>query len=349
MTVTAAIPDRVHLVGSVGLDSVPEVFRTVGRTLGRRLRRVPDGEVGGRRLWVSWQYPLFRANAFLAATETARPRTGFLELRLADGVRGEDVVFGELGYAREARASYIDFVRAQQRGELPPDARFQVCLPTPFAVVNSFCAVSDAPAIEAAYERAMLAEIAALAAEIPHDKLCIQWDVCIEMVFWDGQDYRGRTQRTDVSQSEILARMQRICAPVSADVELGIHLCYGDFEARHFIEPRDAGKMVELANALTKAIAHPLAYIHMPVPVERSDEDFFKPLDGLQLAPGTELYLGLVHAKDGAEGTRKRIAAANKHVSRFGIACECGIARARRPDLVNTLLAIHAETSREPS
>src|SRR5262245_20918052 len=347
--VTVAMPDRVHLVGSVGLDSVPEVFRTVGRTLGRRLRRVPDGEVGGRRLWVSWQYPLFRANPFLAVTGTARPRTGFLELRLADGVRGEDVLFGELGYAREARASYIDFVRAQQRGELPPDARFQVCLPTPFAVVNSFCTVSDAPAIEAAYERAMLSEIAALGAEIPHDKLCLQWDVCIEMVFWDGQDYRGRTQRWDVSAPEVLARMRRLCAPGPADVELGIHLCYGDFEARHFIEPRDAGKMVELANALAKAIAHPLAYVHMPVPVDRSDDDFFRPLDGLQLAPGTELYLGLVHAKDGAEGTRRRIAAASRHAPQFGIACECGIARARRPDLVHALLAIHAETSREPN
>ena len=133
----AFVPEQVHLVGSVGLDSVPDVFRTLGRSLGRRLRRVPDGEVGGRRLWVSWQYPLFRANAFLTATETARPRTGFLELRLADGVRGDDVVFGELGYAREARASFIDFTRAQERGDLPSDVRFQVCLPTPFAVVNS--------------------------------------------------------------------------------------------------------------------------------------------------------------------------------------------------------------------
>jgi methionine synthase II (cobalamin-independent) len=345
----ASAPEHVHLVGSIGLDSVAEVFRTVGRTLGRRLRRVPDGEIGGRRLWVSWQYPLFRANPFLAVTEIARPRTGFLELRLAGGVRGEDVVFGELGYAREARASYMDFVRAQELGELPANVRFQVCLPTPFAVVNSFCTVADAPAIEQAYEKAMLDEIAMLSAEIPHDKLCIQWDVCIEMVFWDGQEYRGRTQRADVSKEEILARMQRICAPIPADIELGIHLCYGDFEAKHFIEPRDGGKMVEFANALAKSIEHPLAFIHMPVPVERSDDGFFEPFSDLRLDPKTELYLGLVHAKDGAEGTRKRIETASKHVSRFGIACECGIARARRPELVHTLLAIHAQTAREPS
>ena len=117
---TNAIPQSVHLVGSIGLDNVPDIFRTLGKGLGRRLKRVPDGEVGGRRLWVSWQYPLFRANPFLAATDVARPRTGFLELKIADGVDPKDIVFGELGYAREARASYLDFLKAKECGELPP-------------------------------------------------------------------------------------------------------------------------------------------------------------------------------------------------------------------------------------
>jgi hypothetical protein len=48
-------PETVHLVGSIGLDTVDEVFRTVGALLGSYLRRVPDGEVGGRKLWISWQ------------------------------------------------------------------------------------------------------------------------------------------------------------------------------------------------------------------------------------------------------------------------------------------------------
>ena len=41
------IPDKVHLVGSIALDSVEEVFRTLGAVLSQRLRRVPDGEPGG--------------------------------------------------------------------------------------------------------------------------------------------------------------------------------------------------------------------------------------------------------------------------------------------------------------
>jgi hypothetical protein len=39
-------PERIHLVGSIGLGSVEEIFRTVGRRLGGRLKRVPDGEIG---------------------------------------------------------------------------------------------------------------------------------------------------------------------------------------------------------------------------------------------------------------------------------------------------------------
>ena len=101
--------------------------------------------------------------------------------------------------------------------------------------------------------------------------------------------------------------------------------------------------MVEFANALVKAIGHKLAYIHMPVPVERTDDAFHRPLAELKLPAGTELYLGVVHAKDGVEGTRARIAAARRYVPHFGIATECGMARARSEATVISLLKIHAD------
>ena len=76
MVQTQSVPDSVHLVGSIGLDSVEEVFRTTDKLLGKRLKRVPDGEVGGRRLWISWQYAILRSNAFLQVDPggAARPR-----------------------------------------------------------------------------------------------------------------------------------------------------------------------------------------------------------------------------------------------------------------------------------
>jgi hypothetical protein len=106
---------RVHLVGSVALDTSEEVFAAAGRLLGPYLRRVPDGEPGGRRLWISWQIPLLRAAPTLTPAVAPGPgeRASWLPLRLANGVSAADVHFGELGYSREARASYMDFLAAR--------------------------------------------------------------------------------------------------------------------------------------------------------------------------------------------------------------------------------------------
>ncbi len=341
---SAAGLEGVHLVGSIGLDTVDEVFATVGELLGPHLRRVPDGEVGGRRLWISWQYALLRSNAHLRPDPSGavRPTNRFPLLVLAEGAKPSDVRFGELGYAREARASYLDFIAARDRGELPKGIRFQVCLPTPFAVVGSVVLNDDLPAVEAAYEKAMIAEVAALCRHIPHKDLCIQWDICNEMCIWDGQK-TDAVPHAEEPHDKILARIVRLCAAVPADVELGIHLCYGDFGARHFVEPKDGAKMVAFANALSEAIAHPLAYIHMPVPMSRNDDAFHRPLRDLKLNDGTELYLGVVHAGDGVEGAKTRIAAARRHAPKFGIATECGMARARSVDTVRKLLKIHSD------
>jgi hypothetical protein len=335
---------NVHLVGSIGLDTVDDVFSTVGPLLGPHLKRIPDGEVGGRKLWISWQYPLLRASVFLRPDPSGavRPTNRFPLLTLADGVAAAEVRFGELGYAREARASYLDFVAARQKGDLPKSIRFQVCLPTPFAVVSSVVTADALPAVEAAYERAMIAEVAAICRHIPHRDLCLQWDLCNEMVIWDGQK-TDAVPHADVPQDQLIARVQRLCAGVPADVELGLHLCYGDFAGRHFVEPRDAARMVDFANALAAAIPHKLAYIHVPVPVERSDDAFHAPFADLKLPASTELYLGVVHAKDGVAGTKARIAAARRHAPPFGIATECGMARARSDATVRALLQIHAD------
>ena len=344
------IPDKVHLVGSIGLDTVEEVYRMVGKHLGRRVRRVPDGEPGGRRLWISWQYPLLRASPFLKIdSEAARVKSTLVPtLCLGDDVRPDDVRFSELGYAREARTSYQDFLAARGRGELPVDVRFQVCLPTPLAVTYSFCSQKDVVAIEKAYEKAMIREVETVCRAIPHKDLCIQWDICTEMIIWDGQ-MPDRYPTVGLSHEELMARMQRLAAAVPRDVELGFHLCYGDLDGKHFIEPRDAGKMVELANAIVSTVTHPTSYVHMPVPIARTDDAFFQPFRNLRLSPDTDLYLGVVHAADGIEGVKKRLTAAGKHVRVSGIATECGMARAKTPDVVIRLLEIHAKVSREPA
>lgn len=335
---------NVHLVGSIGLDSVEEVFATVGKLLGAKLKRIPDGEPGPRRLWISFQYPLLRSSAYLRPDPSGevRPTNKFPKLCLAEGVKAEEVTFGELGYAREAKGSYLDFCAARERGEIPKNVRFQVCLPTPMGVIYAFCTARDVLAIDAAYEKAMIREVGRVCAAIPHRDLCIQWDFCHEMIILDGQP-QDQFPTVKASMQDIMARMKRLCAAVPEDVELGVHLCYGDFAAKHFNEPKDMGPMVSVANEMAKAVARRIDYIHMPVPIGRSDDAYFAPLKGLSFA--NELYLGVIHAGDGGAGTKKRMATAARFVPKFGIACECGIARARKPELVRRILEIHAEVA----
>ena len=96
---------KVHLVGSIGLDTVEEIFRTVGTLLGPHLSRVPDGEVGGRRLWISWQYPLLRASAYLRPDPSGAVRVTnrFPLLTLAEGVAPHPRVRGHLRPRRRER------------------------------------------------------------------------------------------------------------------------------------------------------------------------------------------------------------------------------------------------------
>ena len=336
---------NVHLVGSVGLDTVEEVFETAGRLLGTRLKRMPDGEPGGRRMWTSWQYPLLRTNAYLQVDTGKQPSnlTGFLRLRVADGVNPNEITFGELGYAREARSSYLDFVAARDRGIFPKTVKFQVSFPTPYAVICRQVTENSIPSVIGPYESAMLREVETVCRAIPHADLAIQWDVCFEMLVWDGRwPPMPAFSGMEAAFRDQFARLSR---PVPDDVDLGFHLCYGDLDARHFVEPQDATKMTELANLIVTSVQRPVAYVHMPVPIQRDDEAYFAPLRNLKLPPGTELYLGLVHEKDGVEGARRRMAAARKFVSDFGIAAECGIARGRTPAVVRRFLEVHGAAS----
>jgi hypothetical protein len=336
---------RVHLVGSIGLDTVDEVFTTVGRLLGPHLKRVPDGEVGGRRMWISWQAPLLRANPFLQLDSSSPQLSDFAPLRIADGVDPEEIQFGELGYAREARASYLDFLSAQSRGDLPSAVRFQVSLPTPWAIVGvGRFSRADFPHVFRAYDRAMLDELARICDAIPHEHLSVQWDVAHEMIIYDGRwQAPYEMWRPFPGMGEYFAdNVARFITAVPAEVETGFHLCYGDRDGRHFIEPLDSGKLVEFATLVVERIDRPLNWLHIPVPIDRYDYDYYAPLHRLRLPGGAELYLGLVHAADGVDGTRRRIAVAEHFVPEFGIAAECGFARARRQDVVKQFLVTHA-------
>jgi len=80
----------VHFVGSVALDTPDEVFAAIGEHCGPFLKRLPDGEPGGRRLWISFQIPVLRANPSLAPVGE-----GLVPLKLAEGADPGSIHFGE--------------------------------------------------------------------------------------------------------------------------------------------------------------------------------------------------------------------------------------------------------------
>ncbi len=323
------IVQGAHLVGSVPLPDAESVFRTVAPALGRHLPRLPDGETGARKDWIAWQYGVLAATPGLAPVPVGD--RGYLRRQLVHRTSREPPRFGSLGYADAALASFSIFDRLQRAGTIPAGIRFQVSLPTPLAPITVFVDRADRDVVEPAYEAAMLAELARITAAIPHDRLAIQWDVAVEVALLE---HAWPAHFADVAQG-IHTRLARLAAAVPRGVEAGFHLCYGDFGHRHFTNPADAFTLVTLANALP-----PVAFVHMPVPIGWTEPAAFAPLAKLELAPGTRLYLGVVHVADGLPGIRARLARASEFVSSCGIATECGWGR-RAVDSVGNLLALH--------
>jgi uncharacterized damage-inducible protein DinB len=345
----AAAPTGAHLVGSVPLPDAESVFCIANEILGDRLRRVPDGETGDRSKWVGWQGFAFKA---LPQLEKVDPTPGQYpptpRFRVRAGETLDGATFGDLGYAENALGSFAVFQRLRDAGVVPTSQRFQVSLPTPLAPVAMFVTDDAQSLVEPIYETQILDELRRIVEGVPHALLAIQWDVCIEMWMWEGW---LPTPFTDVKR-EILVRLGHLGDAVPTDVELGYHLCYGDYQHEHFHEPADTANLTDVANGIAGAVHRSIEWIHLPVPIERDDIDYFTPIRELTIGDQTELYLGLVHARDGVDGARRRIRAARRAgIERFGVATECGMGR-RPPDRggseagLRELLATHAAVSR---
>jgi hypothetical protein len=98
---------------------------------------------------------------------------------------------------------------------------------------------------------------------------------------------------------------------VPAGIELGYHLCYGSPADEHCVQPKDAGIMVEMTNAIVAGVKRPIQFFHLPVPKGRTDDAYYAPLEILKLGPETELYLGLIHHGD-AEASRRAASRARR-------------------------------------
>jgi len=337
---------NIHLVGSVPMASAREVFEKVNAALGARIKRLPDGETGERGDWITWLEPVFAGHpAFAKSGQFFRVHasgTGRERYALKTGIAAQDVHFDNLFYADIARQSYAEFKRLKDAGTVPAGSRFQVDLAPAHSVIWLFLVDSLHASIDPIYNEAVKREIDKIAAAVPHNELAIQFDVASAVFARLERNEASSYGRTKAEMQETFGNIVAdLGNHVPADVDLLYHLCYGDSNHRHVVEPTDMGDMVEFTNRVSRSIRRPLQLVHMPVPRNRVDDAYFEPLKRLELRPETELCLGLIHYTDGVEGSRRRIATAQRHIPRFSIATECGFGR-RDPATVPELLRIHA-------
>jgi hypothetical protein len=271
--------------------------------------------------------------------------TGRERYTLKSGATPRDVRFENLFYADIAKDSYAEFKQLKEGGKIPAGVKFQVDLVPAHSVIWLFLVDTLHAPLDPIYNDAVKREIDKIALAIPHQELAIQFDVASAVFARLERNEASSYGRTKAEMQETFVKIVvDLGNRVPADVDLLYHLCYGDSNHRHVVEPTDMGDMVDFANRVAREIRRPLQLVHMPVPRDRDDDAYFAPLKGLALAPETELCLGLVHLTDGVEGSKRRLATARKFVEKFSIATECGFGR-RDPRTIPELLRIHAEVA----
>ena len=334
----------IHLVGSVPLPDAEAVFRTVSGALNPFLRRITDGETGRRGRWIWFQREMLLEHPDMEVDNDEPPyalyqwdgqllrETPYVRFRA--GVDPASVEF-PTGYAEAALESFDLYAKLQAEGVIGRDTLFQVSLPTPMATAYMYVSPAARHDYIAAYERSLLAALGEIAGSVPHDRLSIQWDVCQEVLIFE--DYFPH--RPDDYKEQVFAELGRLGNAVPNDVDLGYHLCYGSPRDEHLVMPKDMEILAEIANGISAGLERRLDFIHMPVPQDRTDAAYFRPLQGMNLQDDTEVILGLVHYDD-EEGDCDRIDAALRFLDSFGVATECGWGRTD-PDRVSGLLVSH--------
>ncbi|MBS0221757.1 MAG: hypothetical protein JSR91_13540 [Proteobacteria bacterium] len=323
--------DRLHLIGSIPLDSSEQVFRRLAAELGPYLGRMPDGETGERSRWVYFQRQMLLDHPAMEIDPTVPPYK-FIQwdgkvireieqVRFKPGIDPDAVTF-ETGYDKAALASREVFRHLREAGVIAPHVRFQVCLPTPMASGYLYVSPAARETYFGVYERALKAALANIVAAIPARHLAIQWDVCQEVLVFE--DYFE--DRPADYKNQIFDMLGRLGDSVPVDVETGYHLCYGSPRDEHLVQPKDAAVLVEMLNGIAAAIRRRIDFLHIPVPKGRTDAAYYAPLGNWRRPSGTRLYLGLLHHDDDA-GDKTRIAVARQFVDDFGLSAECGWGR----------------------
>jgi len=351
----ARIDKPLMLVGSIPLETVEEVFRACASAIGNDLFCIPDGEVGDRLWWTNYQcYRVFLGHPDFECVHRPEPVNGVenwrprnyddqWRFRVKPGLKA--VHFGDpgwrLGYAKEAVNSYFIFKTLRDQGVIPRGVRLQVCIPLTGSIVEHyFREPADYPIVKPAYEQALRDEIAKMCEKIPPADLAIQWDACSEILDLEG--YYDWTPKDDKFE-RLISPCERLTPAIPAEVMVGYHFCYGTLGGWPIVPIKSLDLCVRLANASVARSRRRVDFVHIPAPQDRTDDAFYAPLKNLKLGD-TKLYLGLIHHTDNLDGFKKRLAAARKFASDFGVASVCGYGR-RPPAELAAALKAHREAA----
>ena len=334
------------LVGSLPADSSEAAFRAGAELFGDILFALPDGETGPRAGWVGFERErLIRFNPGVEVVAESESPSGVArhvydtpEFRVRGGET--ELRFDSWPRIDEAIASYELFRDLKAEGVIPEHLRFQVCLPFPVSALGSFKAnfKHDFPMAARAYDELVERELQRLFAAVPPDQLAIQWDVCNEVlniegkITWNDQDDR------ELAWQRFAEPLKRFARQVPEEALVGYHLCYGTLGGWPMYEARDMALLVRMANFAVEHSGRSVDWFHLAGPrnLRSEDHDFFRPLEGLDVA-GARIFLGIVLPIDGLSGLRRRHATASEHLGEFGVAMYCGFGRQPGKDGTETM------------
>lgn len=337
---TMTPPTGVHFVGSVPLATTEEVFRKLCSTLPDQLETIPDGETASRYNFIRWQNSIWPASILSPylpsySPSDSPPSIGDIPRLLKDLRTSYDDV---------AISSYQTLRTLRDQGIIPPHVKFQVSLPTP---ANDLMVIDKRyrAGVQPFYEAAIFRAVRRIQDSIPHEDLAIQWDCALEYAWLERAFITPGLERFapwfEPIEEGVIERLIRcVKGHVDEDVDMGFHLCYGDFGHQHFVQPKDVGVRVWVLMQVKLNIGRWIDWVHMPVPKGGDDVEHLQGLEEVMdlFRGGSRPCLGLVHAGP-EDGTRKRIVAAQDVLRdvEWSVATECGMGRTPRDELDSIL------------
>ena len=197
----------IHFVGSIPLPDAETVFGILAGAAGPYLLRLPDGETGIRKTWIRsckmclprtrqsrWRRTYRRSNSSNGTARCCAKSRAFGSSRAPGPIRPRSKPAMPRWRSRPGACLSAAESRCHSReSEIPglaPDADR--------ANLQQHGAGGPAGAVAGAREH-MIGEVEKIAAAIPNDSLAVQWDVCQEVLAWEGYyeagpvDFRSET------------------------------------------------------------------------------------------------------------------------------------------------------------